>query len=128
MIGPIKFAEGLFCGSRPETEEDFAKVREFVLIDLETRPIPGHTDLWFPLQSILPPLRFRVALITNTLSAMSANSGSPAFLHCRTCRDRTPFVVAKYLIVKLGKSRREAFQFIEQFKPHPWLAWWRLFI
>ncbi len=128
MIGPIQFAPGLYCGSRPETVADRENLAGFVMIDLEERPVYGQCDLWFPLQSILPPLRFRVALITNTLSAMSANSGSPAFLHCRTCRDRTPFVVAKYLIVKQGKSRRGAFLFIEQFKPHWWLAWWRLFI
>ncbi len=126
MIGPIQFAPGLYCGSRPETVADREKLAGFVMIDLEQRPVYGMCDFWFPLQSVLPPMKFRVAMVLNNLN--ESYHSSPIFLHCRTCRDRTPFVVAKYLIVKLGISRREAFQFIEQFKPHWWLAWWRLFI
>ncbi len=139
MIGPIQFAPGLYCGSRPETVADREKLAGFVMIDLEQQPVYGMCDYWFPLQSILPPLRFRVAAVINALSELSQWDGQPpgpgneiryhkAFLHCRTCRDRTPFVVAKYMIVKQGKSRREAFQFIEQFPSHWWLAWWRLFV
>ncbi len=134
MIGPIQFAPGLYCGSRPETVADREKLAGFVMIDLERQPVYGMCDYWFPLQSVLPPMKFRVAAIINELSILSdqsrfSSSRHPTvFLHCRTCRDRTPFVVAKYLIVKLGISRRGAFLFIEQFKPHWWLAWWRLFI
>ncbi len=125
MVGPIKFAPGLYCGSRPETPEDLAALKDFVLIDLERHPLPGHTDLWFPLRSIIPPLLFRVAAVINALNGRVRNK--KYFLHCRTCRDRTPYVVAKYLIVS-GKSRSEALEFIEQFKPHLWLAWHRWFI
>ncbi len=131
MIGPIQFAPGLYCGSRPETVADREKLAGFVMIDLEQQPVYGMCDFWFPLQSVLPPMRFRVAAVMNVLGQRSdaaASGWKPVFLHCRTCRDRTPFVVAKYMIVKQGKSRREAFQFIEQFKPHWWLAFWRLFI
>ncbi len=129
MIGPIQFAPGLYCGSRPETVADSEKLAGFVMIDLEQRPVYGMCDLWFPLQSVLPPLRFRVAAVLNAMGMLlESKCDRKIFLHCRTCRDRTPFVVAKYMIVKQGKSRRGAFQFIEQFKPHWWLAWWRLFI
>ena len=128
MIGPIQFAPGLYCGSRPQTAEDRAKLEGFVMIDLEQQPVNGMSDFWFPLQSIVPPLKFRVAAVLNALTVLATIGNRKAFLHCRTCRDRTPFVVAKYLTVVLGKSRREAFQFIEQFRPHWYLAFWRLFI
>jgi hypothetical protein len=128
MIGPIQFAPGLYCGSRPETVADREKLKGFVMIDLETRPVYGMCDYWFPLQSVLPPMRFRVAAVINALSMLSVTDERPKFLHCRTFRDRGPYIVAKYLIVKTGASRDYALCFIDQFKPHWWLAWWRLFI
>ncbi len=129
MIGPIQFAPGLYCGSRPETVADREKLAGFVMIDLEQQPVYGMCDLWFPLQSVLPPLRFRIAAVMNAMGMLlESKCDRKVFLHCRTCRDRTPFVVAKYMIVKLGMSRIGTMAFISQFKPHWWLAWWRLFI
>ena len=124
MIGPIQFTNGLWRGSRPQTDADWKNLEGFAILDLERMPAKRF-DAWFPLQSVFPPLKFRVAMVLNTLLAQRSR---PVFMHCRSGVDRTGFVVAKYRVLVQGWSKADARKEMKEQGNHWWLAWWRLFV
>lgn len=126
-------ADGIYRGSRPETEADFQILKDKgikTLINLQ-----GYEDKTTAFEliiknhlinydieqtAIFPPSAQHTKMVQ---SILNDSFYYPIFIHCHQGVDRTGFEIAKYRISK-GMSKENAIIEMKTLGLHKWFYWW----